>query len=62
MDIFNGRVSGIINQFLAKSVNDDMRRSASLVIELLHIKDNMLTLNMLSDTEILFVIDYQCMV
>jgi hypothetical protein len=36
-------------QFVAKSVSDDMRRSASFllffVIELLHIIDDMLTLN-----------------
>jgi hypothetical protein len=28
-DILNGPVSGIINQFVAKSMSDDVRRSAS---------------------------------
>lgn len=58
LDIPNGPVSRIINQFVAQSVNAGVHRSASFLIELLHITDNMLTLDPCSKTEILFMIAY----
>lgn len=54
LGILNGPFSGIINQFVAKLMNDGVRRSARFFL-LNYFTDNMLALNLLNETEILFM-------
>jgi hypothetical protein len=49
-------------EFVAKSTRNNMRRSASFLNELLHIRDNMLTLKLLNKSEVVFMSDYLCKV
>jgi hypothetical protein len=49
-----------VTHFVGKSMDDGMRHSASYLVELLNIRDNLTTLDLLSTAES-FIIAYLCM-